>query len=249
MLVEVLLDLLESKVNNGTPTNSWWMNKVEWAVKCKRFAESGVDDHDVFTWKELQAKRAQFRDQCMSISGYINQALVEFCRLLVLDNDLFQCCQNPDVICVDGIVISIETRRILASQLSHPWLIGNGKAKRATDRPTRHIWNGTKSERESMLIYAQVGIKEQEYHSLLESTAQNPELCNAITEFSIFNGELYTCVPELYYLFRSLGKDVMPACQFLPKCTWSAVSDYLNGIVDEGFGLVLETYAPIMAYT
>lgn len=246
--MELLLDLLEAKVNSGIPTNAWWKNRVEWAIKCKRFADPGFEDSVVFSWEDLQVMRSKCRDRWMAQSGHMNQMLIEFCRLITLEPNLFKCCENPDMICVDGIVISIETRRIFASQLKHPWLLGPGKAKRATDRPLRHIWNGDKEDRTSMLIYAHTGVVEAEYQRLVQSTSTCPALRDALLEFSMFNGELYTCVPKLYFFFRSLGKDIMMASQFLPSCTWDSVTSFLNGYDDPAFGPLLETYSPLMSY-
>lgn len=245
MKVEVLMDLLEAKASNGTPTYSWWGNKVEFSLRCHDFEEELGSDFDFEAAHKL---KMNFRNKYMSRAGLVNQVQAEFCRIIELDPKLFQCCAEPDIVCIDGIVISIEMQRLSAQRLSQPWLLGSGMAKRATTRPDRHVWKGDKIQRMDMLAYARTGIKADDFQNLLSVTESSPCLHDALVEFSIYDGLMYTCERELYYFFRSMGKDVMPATQFLPSMTWDSVSDYIAGRDDTGLAALLEMYAPVMSH-
>lgn len=239
------MDLLEAKASNGTPTFAWWANKIEWSLRCHDYEEEFGEDYD---FELVHQSRMSFRNRFGARAGLVNQVLAEFCRIIDLDPQFFKCCETPEIICIDGIVISVEMQRITAQRLSQPWLLGPGKAKRATNRSQRHIWQGDKSQRESMLLYAGTGVKSDEYQNLLRVTDSTPSLRNVLIEFSIFDGSVYSCPRELHFFFRSLGKDVMPATQLLPANTWPSVKLFLEGGDHSDFGTLLSTYAPVMSH-
>jgi len=39
------------------------------------------------------------------------------------------CCGNPEVITLDGIVLSVETSKIKQQGLKTPWIIGNSNTR------------------------------------------------------------------------------------------------------------------------
>ena len=56
-----------------------------------------------------------------------------FCQFLTLlqhPDNAYICCQNPDIITLDGLVLSIETRRIQQQNLTEPWILSCNKNER-----------------------------------------------------------------------------------------------------------------------
>ncbi len=64
-----------------------------------------------------------------SLSGKINQYFCQFLELLEHPANSFMCCQDPEIITLDGIVLSIEAARIKSQNLQYPWINGNSKKR------------------------------------------------------------------------------------------------------------------------
>lgn len=59
-----------------------------------------------------------------SLSGTINRFFCQFLGLLDQPLDCYSCCTDPEIITLDGIVLSIESSRIRRQNLQTPWVSG-----------------------------------------------------------------------------------------------------------------------------
>jgi len=123
--IELFYEELIGKFNNGVPTHSWWSGILESNI-------SVLDPND------LKRKRLQ---RLISIAGSINEMQTQILRGMVYPDESFQCCKNPEVICLDGIVCSVKTERITRKNLVTPWLLPNNVKTRASYRKDRNCIN------------------------------------------------------------------------------------------------------------
>jgi len=65
-----------------------------------------------------------------SLTQKINRFFCQFLTLLQHPDNAYICCQNPDIITLDGLVLSIETRRIQQQNLAEPWILSCNKNER-----------------------------------------------------------------------------------------------------------------------
>jgi hypothetical protein len=129
--IELLLDMINFKVRDGTPTNTYWNSRLTTLM---------VDDN--------------MKQSLLRMSGKINQVLVLFLKLIEYPENHMQCCSEPRIVCVDGIVLSADRKRVYASKLSSPWVAGEmGREQRFSTRFDRCLWQ-LKSE-EKILIKVQ----------------------------------------------------------------------------------------------
>ena len=63
------------------------------------------------------------------LSGKINRYFCQFLGLLDNPIQSFSCCVNPDIITLDGIVLSIDSSRIRRQNLQSPWICGQSNER------------------------------------------------------------------------------------------------------------------------
>ena len=63
------------------------------------------------------------------ITGRINRYFCQFLDLLDHPIESFNCCSNPEIVTLDGIVLSIETARIMRQNLNYPWMSGHSNKR------------------------------------------------------------------------------------------------------------------------
>jgi hypothetical protein len=100
--VELILDILEFKALSGTPTNTYWHARCNTLLK---------------PWTE--AESSALKKKWMNLSGRVHAIMTAYLALVDYPPNHFQCCKDPDVVCIDGIVLSVESRRI---QNDTPWV-------------------------------------------------------------------------------------------------------------------------------
>ncbi|KAJ2991083.1 hypothetical protein HDV02_003992 [Globomyces sp. JEL0801] len=105
--IELLIEMLEFKINGGTPTFTYWKSKVDTYLM-------------LFSKSEYLIKQAK-RKELMNMAGKVNRVLVNYLKLIQFPENIFQCCQTPNIICIDGTVLSIEQRKIKGQELNQPW--------------------------------------------------------------------------------------------------------------------------------
>ena len=118
---ELMYELLECKVRHGVSTDAWWNVKVpalsmEFAISFHRYQHTVLDDL-TFVAKSMKSRLS-------NLSGRMHQFFMEFTTLIVWPPTIFQCCDNPDIVGLDGTVISTESSRIRDHGLEQPWIIG-----------------------------------------------------------------------------------------------------------------------------
>jgi len=59
-----------------------------------------------------------------ALSGTIHGYFCQFLELLEQPEHLYSCCLNPEIVCLDGLVMSIENAKIREQKLSTPWISG-----------------------------------------------------------------------------------------------------------------------------
>ena len=62
------------------------------------------------------------------LSGAVHGYFCQFLELLEQPEELYSCCENPEIVCLDGLVMSIENARIREQKLSSPWLSGESNS-------------------------------------------------------------------------------------------------------------------------
>ena len=64
-----------------------------------------------------------------NLSGKINRYFCQFLELLEQPMNSFMCCTNPEIVTLDGIVLSIEAARIRDQKLTYPWIAGVSRSR------------------------------------------------------------------------------------------------------------------------
>lgn len=212
---------MELKLNAGTPTHSWWKAKVDVALMI-------LGDEDPM--------RDEFRRKWMDISGRLTSYLSEFLLLVDYPAKLFSCCENPEIVSCDGrlcvgsskqigIVLSVESRRILEAKLTTPWK-ANSRVSRATSRSSRAVLPISKKEdRKRLHDLSHEGIGANDYELLDQAISlASPSIAALIRVSSILEEDVYHCHPALVSFFRSCAKYIFPAIHLMPKRIW----DYMD---------------------
>lgn len=80
---ELFYELMELKLNAGTPTHAWWKAKVDVYLK-------------------ISNENRELRKSWMALSGRLTSYLSEFLTLIEYPSSLFGCCEHPEIVCADG---------------------------------------------------------------------------------------------------------------------------------------------------
>ena len=97
-------------------------------------------------WNEED--RASMRLKMERLSGSTSQFFFSFLKLLEYPKSVMKCCGgNPDIITLDGIVMSIDSKRIREATLVRPFILETN-FNRQSKRKDRNILNLSKIEKE-----------------------------------------------------------------------------------------------------
>ena len=153
-------------------------------------------------------------------------------------DDLFRCCENPEVVCADGIVLSVENYRIKEKNFTTPWKSSEPSKRRSTSRINRNSWTipnsrvGETKLKDLVHQYASKsgGISKQ---CLRELNRRAPgvfvELMMAVASPVCLEGtQKYQSPPLLRDFFMSLCKDISPAIGIFPKPIWQSTNSFLE---------------------
>ena len=58
----------------------------------------------------------------MAMSGKVNKYFCQFLSLLNQPVQSYLCCENPEIVALDGLGLTIETRRIDSQNFKYPWI-------------------------------------------------------------------------------------------------------------------------------
>lgn len=209
--LELLLELLYLKSYDGTPTFTYWISKI------KLFAYSGNKA------KSLKA-----------MAGKINSILTSFLKLIEYPDSFMNCCKDPDIVCVDGIVLSADHMKVKHQQLDIPWRAGALPAsQRFSTRKERQVWYLSEQHRNLIRAYVRSGITSQELQILIEIEPEPKVVTNFIISCSTTaespTGELYYRSPAtLRTFFECLYKQIAPTAAIMPSFIWSTIQAVLD---------------------
>jgi hypothetical protein len=230
--VELFYELLSYKSSFGLPTFSFWRNKVEF--------------YSLFESFDTPFERQNWKKKKENYAGLINQVFVEFCKLLNIPTALFKCCENPEVVNIDGIVTSIETKHIKNRTLEEPSFIT--ASRRSTTRFERNILDLTDAQRLELNEYLTTGLSASKWDSLL---MEIPEPAKSLLVYSswqvgIAAGSVHYCRDIYSVLVVSFVKKINPCIQFCPITIWSSWDNFLNDNSNtHQLQLDLRKYAPM----
>ena len=217
--IELLYEALEMKTHSGVPTLSWWRGKVE--VAC-----FGVEPSEV----------EGLRRKWTNMHAVVNLVLTEFIMLIDFPESLFRCCSDPDIVCIDGIVLSIESWRIRERNFTAPWRETTPSKQRATTRKDRNCWylpeSATWKPRKLLRQFAlrDGGLTRSEITQLIQKhPGPFSVLLNRIAYPVIKDGlEVFMCPAVLQPFFHSASKPISPAIGVIPKVLWEPTAMFLS---------------------
>lgn len=136
--VELILDLLEFKAISGTPTYSYWHARSNTMLK---------------PWTTQET--ADLKKKWMSMAGRVNGIMTAFLALIDYPENHFNCCEDPEVVCIDGIVLSVESRRI---QNDTPWVDPAPIRGRFSKKEDRYLVALKPPQKERLKIFIRSGL-------------------------------------------------------------------------------------------
>jgi hypothetical protein len=116
------------------------------------------------------------------LKSRLTSYLAEFINLIDIPLQLFRCpCgDSPDVISMDGIVLSVESARIWAANWSTPWKDEQVLKHRATTRTARGLVLVNNSMRVLVKSYVTVGLSAIEYDTLKDDISKSSVVLSQI---------------------------------------------------------------------
>ncbi|KAJ2990132.1 hypothetical protein HDV02_004605 [Globomyces sp. JEL0801] len=231
--------MLETKCNDGTPTHSIWSNTIN------SFFKAFLPD----------PTKEKVRREYLNYAGRINAILREFLKMIDYPvENTFKCCEDPEVVCIDGIVLSVENRKIKGQNLVEPWHDTSFKTKerfnyRNKDRAIIHFNKDTK-EMFKKFRKRTGGIDEAELQELEDlynhDGVEKHPLMEFIRECCECDGR-YIGPICLRDFFSFLSKDISPACSLLPYCLWPTIEDFITTMkISEEHLQLINVSAPVL---
>jgi hypothetical protein len=226
--VELILDILHFKSHSGTPTYSYW------ASRCNTLLLSWTTEETL-----------SFKKKWMSMAGRVNGIMTAFLTLVDYPSTHFQCCKDPEVVCIDGIVLSVESRRI---NTLTPWYDPSPLRARFSKKDDRYLVILNANQKEILRDYIRVGVFIEKFKELCD------ELPDPIAPFVFENilrnpgaSGLVECPPLLTRFYQSLYKWISPACSFAPAVTWDMLESIVqNRKIQARYLLLLTEQSPVL---
>ncbi|KAI8893110.1 hypothetical protein BC833DRAFT_569508 [Globomyces pollinis-pini] len=219
--IELILEMLEFKVNGGTPTYTYWKSKV--------------DTYFMIFSKQKYEKAMSRRKKLLNMAGKVNRVIVQYLKMIDWPEKMFKCCEHPKVVCIDGTVLSILNRKIKAQNLKQPWHCRHPHLdKRFSDRRDRNIINISGDNLGVFKSFIREGITEQSMRLLKEQyqiTGDDGSIIyHPVIQImsSMHFGIFYKAPSVLKDFFRFFYKQISPAISLAPKALWPS----LQNIVD-----------------
>lgn len=202
---------MQLKLDGGLATSAWWKTKVEQTI-------DNWIAFDMCTTSEIHYTRKRINALASKLTSFLGEYLM---KLVDIPTDLFTCCQNPSIISMDGIVLSVEQDRIRRANLSSPWLSEQTSRHRATTRVGRNIIRTTsKFDRDLLGAFATTGIDQDQLGRL--GVSLEPAIFEMIQLVKKQNKERtgFVCNESFRSFFRSCSKQIFPAAHYLPYSVW-----------------------------
>ena len=212
--VELILDLLEFKAISGTPTYSYWLARCNTLLKPFTTAES-VD----------------FKKKWMNMAGRVNGIMTAFLALVDYPPDHFQCCQDPEVVCIDGIVLSVESRRL---RNITPWVDPVPIRGRFNKKEDRYFIQLKQEQKDLLKVFIRTGLYLEDLEALCvvlpdpfgRFLSQNHYLDRDQRSIILIRG-VVVCPGSLKRFYHSLYKWISPACSIAPSGTWEILEEII----------------------
>ena len=176
----------------------------------------------------------------LCLSGKVNRFFCQFLGLIEQPENCYVCCRNPEIITLDGIVLSVETKKISRQNLQAPWISGESNLRynnikifnfirvRISTRIERSIISLTKSHGTLLEDFtnSEKGMDRDGYLEL-KRNYQNPCISLLV---KICDRQLppYRCPEIVRSFFRSIRKAVCPAITITPTILWGYLRIYLD---------------------
>ncbi|KAI8892601.1 hypothetical protein BC833DRAFT_569954, partial [Globomyces pollinis-pini] len=219
--VEFILEMLEFKVNGGTPTFTYWKSKV--------------DTYLMMFSKSEFIQKEQTRKELMNMAGKVNRVIVNYLKLVEFPESIFQCCVTPNIVCIDGTVLSIEQRKIKGQELKQPW---HGKSvplnTRFSTRKERNVISISSQFIDAFRDFTRDGISEQRMNTLsshfkIQTTNEQQQIHPLVSVMkSLKVNDVYRSPPVLVQFFRFFYKSISPAISIAPKAIWPTLDNLLD---------------------
>ena len=164
-----------------------------------------------------------------------------FCQFLdLLDNpiDSFTCCNDPEIITLDGIVLSIDSSKIRRQNLKSPWIFGESNQRyvlfiemlfynRVSTRHGRSILNLSKVHCSYLEEYTgKEGLSADKRNELVATYFDNPCIL-LLDSICLTQSPPFKPPPAIKLFFQSIRKSVCPAISIAPKELWGCINSYI----------------------
>lgn len=236
--VELVLELLEFKVNGGTATNGYWQSKVD----------------SLLRYRPSDSATKLLRKRWMNMSGKVNSVVTEFLKILVYPQSFFKCCESPKIVCVDGIVLSVENRRIEKQCLTEPWRDTTVSNQRFSKRRDRNVLAMDKDDyiiirsfvHTGIVFTKFVGIEREELVRLNTKMRGSPVLVFLICA-GVLTGDLIRCPALLCEFVQCLYKEVSPASSLAPAPIWATLKSICEKkTIQSSYMDTIARHAPVL---
>jgi hypothetical protein len=153
---------------------------------------------------------------------------------------------------ITGIVLSIETRKILQANLTTPWKSLDHAVEQITTRKQRAVLplnRECKSEIKLLSDFCGAGLSQVLFLDLKHRIQEiNMSICNLLSSSTQQDGETFKCHPALKSFFLSCSKQIFPAAQFIPPKVYDVISRFLLTTALEHDDMAfVATHAPNLA--
>jgi hypothetical protein len=226
--VELLMELLQAKVNSGLATTAFWRSKVE--------------TMEMF----MEIEHALIK-KFLNMKGRLNAAMTGFLKLTDIPMNLFKCCENPSAICIDGIVMSVENKRIADAAFIKPWIHNNTSKARFSTRKWRSVLSLDQNKKKLARKFVHEGLTIQEMDILQEDL--QPSCCFQLLAH-LRKGSVSSifCPEELKEFIKYWYKDIAPAIAIAPTFSWNIMHDILQSKEFDAQQIrILANKAPLLA--
>ena len=218
--VELFYSLLYLKINAGISTYSWWKMQREMVFQT-------IPDRDVAT---------EYLRLMTQMGNSIHQYSCQFDELIEQPDSLYTCCQNPRIITLDGIVISVETERIDRQNLETPWVRVNpvdplikAKLQGRDYRSVIELNPTTAKEHRAFIkqVARPAGLLQSDFRNLINGRRNHPffDFLNTVKEVKAIETDdglkNFVSVPPILRAFIfSVGKMLAPCTSIVPRVVW-----------------------------
>ncbi|MGL4707971.1 MAG: hypothetical protein ACRCWH_07100 [Aeromonas veronii] len=205
--LEFVTDYLQSYASSGLPVQAWWDSK------CVRY----LNLLNIDTSSEEARCLARRR-------GDISRAFSAASELFDFGKT-FKCCENPEVISMDGIVLSVKSKEM--PKFVRPWMMDGLEISRGSDRVLRQLPRLTSHECKVLkdFLHSPDGASQKDLRSVSGNT-RNLGLTMLIEVHSHMDRHLVcrSCDPVLRPFGKFLKATVAPVVTLVPYQLYSCLA-------------------------